>query len=113
MLTIMPAPFAAFVPAALLLAKHYGDPHAGPCAPHELSLSITGVPGLFCSPPCGAAETGGCPAAAGGRKIQARPECIIGVNSSANNYCALICNTNNSNNSLLFGVIFLNVSVVL
>ena len=82
------------LPSLLALAHpHYGDPYAGPCAPHELNLSVSGVPGLFCSPPCDVVDPDGCPAVGNNRKITAMPECIIGVNSSSNNYCALICNT--------------------
>jgi len=74
----------------------YSNPYAGACEKGELNLTVTGVPGLFCSPKCGTVPGYDCdPAKAVG--TTAMPECIIGVNSSENNYCALICNTDAPN----------------
>jgi hypothetical protein len=69
----------------------YGNPYNNGCNSNELNLSITSVPGLFCSPPCSVVYENGCnPDRIQG--ITAMPECMIGVNSTTNNYCALICN---------------------
>jgi len=69
----------------------YGNPYLG-CNPSELNLSVSGIPGLFCSPKCSVIYENGCnPLKA--PDVQAMPECQIGVNSTSNNYCALICNT--------------------
>merc|ERR1719253_1311995 len=74
----------------------YSNPYVGACEKGELNLTVTGVPGLFCSPKCGTVPGYDCdPNKAPG--TTAMPECIIGVNSSENNYCALICNTDAPN----------------
>ena len=46
---------------ALRVAKraeqtHYGDPFRGPCMADEKNLSVTGVAGFVCSPPCDASN---------------------------------------------------------
>jgi cyclophilin family peptidyl-prolyl cis-trans isomerase len=70
----------------------YGNPFAGPCLAGELNLSISGVPGLYCAPHCNERFASGCNPAKPADSV-AMAECIIGVNSTQNNYCALICNT--------------------
>jgi len=74
----------------------YSNPYAGPCFKRELNLSVTNVPGLFCAPHCEPIYQNSCPPTkpAG---VTAMPECIIGVNSTVENYCALICNTDAPN----------------
>ena len=70
----------------------YGDPFTGPCNPNELNMSVNVVPGLYCAPQCDNLAPQGC----GTTKpsgIHASPECIIAVNGSENNYCALVCQT--------------------
>ena len=87
---------ATIIAAALTVTRStklpYGNPYKNGCTAKELNLSIAGVPGLFCSPKCSVIYENGCnPAKAEG--LTAMPECMIGVNSTENNYCALICNT--------------------
>ena len=69
----------------------YGNPYIG-CNPNELNLTVTGTEGAYCAPKCNVRYENGC----NPQKIadvSAMPECMIGVNSTQNNYCALICNT--------------------
>ena len=35
---------------------HYGDPGFAPCLPGEINVTLPGVAGKFCSPPCSAAH---------------------------------------------------------
>ena len=52
------------------------------------------MPTLYCAPPC---DYGASPAGCGTAKpagIHASPECMIAVNGSMDNYCALVCQTN-------------------
>ena len=66
----------------------YEDPYSTSCAANELNVTVTGVPGAFCSPPCNA--DGSCPAAPSG--ATADPECALEVNGASQpTYCALIC----------------------
>jgi len=65
----------------------YEDPYTTKCAANELNVTLEGVPGAFCSPPCTASGT--CPAGGSG-SVQA--ECALEVNgASTPTYCALIC----------------------
>lgn len=77
--------------------KHYyGNPYLG-CEKGEANVSVTGVPGLACMPKCNTVPGYDCtPDKAS--DVTAMPECIIGINSSTNNYCALICNTEAKDN---------------
>jgi len=60
-------------------------------------MSVNGVPGLYCAPPCNTVPGYDCdPAEVPG--VTAMPECMIAVNGTDNNYCALICNTDASDN---------------
>ena len=82
---------SAAAPSTAISATPYGNPYLG-CNANELNLSVTGVPGLFCSPKCSVVYENGCnPAKPSG--VTALPECMVGVNSTQNNYCALVCNT--------------------
>ena len=38
--------------------KHpfYGNPMNSPCRPGEINVTLKGVPGIFCSPPCSASQ---------------------------------------------------------
>ena len=66
----------------------YEDPYTTSCAANELNVTLDGVPGAFCSPPC--TSSGGCPAAPKG--TTAAPQCVLEVNgASTPTYCALIC----------------------
>ncbi len=68
-------------------AGDYEDPYTTTCAANELNVTLEGVPGAFCSPPCTASGT--CPAGGSG-SVQA--ECALEVNgASTPTYCALIC----------------------
>jgi hypothetical protein len=84
--------------SALVVAYEgpYSNPYAGPCFKRELNLSVTDVPGLFCSPHCEPIYPNSCPPTKPAA-VTAMPECIIGVNSTVENYCALICNTDAPN----------------
>lgn len=67
---------------------HYEDPLAGPCGSDEVNVTVTGIPGSFCSPKC---ELGIiCPkdVPAG---VTAKSECALQDSSSKAKYCALIC----------------------
>lgn len=66
----------------------YEDPYTQKCGAKEMNVTIEGVPGAFCSPPCeGAAKT--CPNAPGG---DSTPQCALEVNGQTTpTYCALIC----------------------
>ncbi len=79
-------------PATSAGSRPYGNPYlSGGCPRGELNMSVTGVPGLYCAPKCSVVFQNDCnPAKAPG--VSAMPECMIAVNSSENNYCALICN---------------------
>jgi hypothetical protein len=55
-------------------------------------MSVTGVPGLYCAPHCTDIYQNSCNPAKPAH-VKAVPECMIAVNGSTNNYCALICNT--------------------
>ena len=69
--------------------------YANGCNPNELNLTVTGIEGAYCAPKCNVRYENGC----NPQKIadvSAMPECMIGVNSTQNNYCALICNTESS-----------------
>ena len=60
-------------------------------------MSVNGVPGLYCAPPCNTVPGYDCdPAKVSG--VTTVPECMIAVNATDNNYCALICNTDASDN---------------
>ena len=72
----------------------YGNPYIE-CNPNELNLTVTGIEGAYCASKCNVRYANGC----NPQKIadvSAMPECMIGVNSTQNNYCALICNTESS-----------------
>ena len=86
------APAVAAAAGGQQLQPPYGDPFRGPCNPRELNMSVHGVPGLYCAPPCDNAGPAGCGTAkpAG---THASPECMIAVNGSMDNYCALVCQT--------------------
>jgi cathepsin B len=95
---LRPSSAAAFFLATVIasaLPPPYGNPYVQ-CNPHELNLSITNVPGLFCSPKCNVIYENGCNPNKQS-DVEAMPECLIGVNSTQNNYCALICNTDAPN----------------
>lgn len=73
----------------------YGDPYKG-CNSGELNMSVANVPGLYCAPKCSIIYPNDCnPSKAPG--VSAMPECMIAVNGTTNNYCALICNTDAKN----------------
>ena len=67
----------------------YSNPSTGACQTSEAKVTITGIPGSFCSPKC----TGlfrKCPAAPAG--TSAEPKCVLETSgSSTPTQCALIC----------------------
>ena len=66
----------------------YENPYlSGGCPSSELLVTLPGVTGAFCSPPCSSSDS--CPAGPSG--ATARPECAVTHDSSQDNYCALIC----------------------
>jgi len=83
---------------ALLLLFHftfayYENPYHVDCQRGELNMSVTDVPGLYCAPKCSNLyPTDECPQQKPDGMV-ALAECMIAVNSTENNYCALICNT--------------------
>ena len=70
----------------------YGNPFLAPCLRGELNMSVSGIPGLYCAPRCNVRFASGCNPSKPSDTL-AVPECTIAVNSTENNYCALICNT--------------------
>jgi len=91
---------AAVAAAASLSAKfvrhnvgantwNYGNPTLG-CAAGEMNVSVTGLPGDFCSPPCSA--TGACPTSyPPGTGATSQGECVLDTGSGDPTYCALLC----------------------
>merc|ERR1719261_288176 len=71
-----------------LLATHYGDPLAGPCESEEVNITVTGVAGSVCAPPCGLLKK--CPADVP-TGVTAKPTCALQDSSTKKKYCALIC----------------------
>lgn len=73
-------------PPALALRRFLAEP---PCQSGEQQVSVTGVPGSFCSPPC--LSSGSCPTDVP-PGTTAQPECVLEFpgNKTAT-YCALIC----------------------
>jgi hypothetical protein len=68
-------------------ATHYGDPFQGACETKEVNITITGVAGSVCSPPCGLG--GKCPTdiPAG---ATAKPTCAL-TDTAGKKYCVLVC----------------------
>jgi len=67
---------------------HYGDPTTG-CMSDEMNVTVTGLTGDFCSPPCDASQN--CPTDVP-TGCKAVGQCVLDVNGGANpTYCALIC----------------------
>jgi hypothetical protein len=52
-------PVASAAAAAPDRHYRYGNPTSVPCQPGEVNMTIKGVPGIFCSPPCSASRA--CP----------------------------------------------------
>merc|ERR1712224_838555 len=69
-------------------ATHYGDPLDGPCESEEVNITITGVTGSVCAPPCGLFKK--CPADVP-TGVTAKPTCALEDASTKKKYCALIC----------------------
>lgn len=67
---------------------HYEDPNVPPgCAKDEVDVSITGIPGDLCAPPCD--KTGKCPTDVP-TGVTATPTCALKSSAGAQ-YCALVC----------------------
>eukprot|EP00740_Mantoniella_antarctica_P006771 CAMPEP_0181363396 /NCGR_PEP_ID=MMETSP1106-20121128/8697_1 /TAXON_ID=81844 /ORGANISM="Mantoniella antarctica, Strain SL-175" /LENGTH=174 /DNA_ID=CAMNT_0023477773 /DNA_START=107 /DNA_END=631 /DNA_ORIENTATION=+ len=83
---------AAFLARAEVAAGHklpYSNPFTGMCQPTEMKVSISGVPGSFCSPKCGPSAP--CPADTH-KGATAKGECVLETAGSGSpSQCALIC----------------------
>lgn len=82
--------------ADLLTAAHYGDPNtAGGCMKGEVVVSLKGLSGNFCSPPC-LGEKGHCPSdvPAG---VTATPTCDVTIANVK--FCSLQCEINGAPNT--------------
>lgn len=64
----------------------FADPFKTACQPNEVNITIQGVPGSICTPPC---ENGACPMTPCSG-ILAKPQCAL-QDQSGNKYCALLC----------------------
>ena len=65
--------------------EYYENPYdVAECAPSEVNVTINGIPGAICSPPCEDMECPLDPA------VAARPSCALQSSSGAK-YCALLC----------------------
>ena len=65
--------------------EYYENPYdVAECAPSEVNVTINGIPGAICSPPCEDMECPTDPA------VSARPSCALQSSSGAR-YCALLC----------------------
>ncbi len=91
--------FAALVTCAAGLpttnSYYYGDPNNG-CMPYEMNVSITGLTGDTCSPPCSGQN---CPTTGQpGIPASTTGQCVLEVNGATTpTYCVLICDPTNSN----------------
>ena len=70
-----------------LTAGHYGDPNKHGCMADEKSITITGLGGDICSPPCDA--SGACPTDVPSG-VTATPTCAL-HDPAGNQFCALVC----------------------
>ena len=65
--------------------EYYENPYdVAECAPSEVNVTINGIPGAICSPPCEDMECPSDPA------VSARPSCAL-QSGSGEKYCALLC----------------------
>ena len=98
------------LPMALLGASqqhyYYGNPTKEVCRPGEINVTLKGVPGIFCSPPCSASQK--CPSLSNKtiappgdnqpmppkpfRDMMAKAECAIELKEGGKaTYCAMVC----------------------
>jgi hypothetical protein len=68
-----------------IATTHYGNPLVGSCLSDETVLTVTGISGSFCSPPCHGTI---CPSDVP-QFCTATPECAL--NDGGTKYCALEC----------------------
>merc|ERR1719183_1936529 len=78
---------------------HYGDPYQHACEAKEENVTITGVKGAFCSPPCTLGII--CPSDKP-TGVTAKPQCALQTSAGAK-YCALICSPSTDKKSLRAG----------
>lgn len=71
--------------------SHYGDPSNG-CLADELSMTVSGFDGSFCSSLCG--SDGSCSADTS-KGVSAKPACTLTA-ADGTQYCALVCSTSTS-----------------
>ncbi len=88
--------------------KHpfYGNPMNSPCRPGEINVTLKGVPGIFCSPPCSASQE--CPSLSNRTlappginyptppkifaQLMVKAECAIELKEGAKaTHCAMVC----------------------
>ena len=78
-------------PGKILGGPYYENPFdVAQCSPTEANITINGLPGAICSPPCIDME---CPNGPGG--IAARASCALQA-GSGEQYCALLCDPGKS-----------------
>jgi hypothetical protein len=84
----------------------YGNPTASPCQPGEINVTLRGVPGIFCSPPCSSSQE--CPSLGNAtlappginyppppkpfEAFMVKAECAIELKEGAKaTHCAMVC----------------------
>ena len=76
--------------------EYYENPYdVSECQPSEVNVTINGIPGAICSPPCDDME---CPS---DPDVAARPSCAL-QSGSGTKYCALLCSPDKSGNGKNF-----------
>ncbi len=92
--------------------KHpfYGNPINSPCQPGEINVTLKGVPGIFCSPPCSASQE--CPSLGNATlappgvnyppppkpfaQLMVKAACVIELKEEAKaTHCAMVCDPSN------------------
>lgn len=83
----------AFLALGVSVLAHYGDPYKKQCLKDEQSVTINGLGGALCVPPCNA--DGSCPmdVPAG---VTAKPGCVLTNSGTGQKYCALVCTPSSS-----------------
>ena len=74
-----------------IATTHYGNPLVGSCLSDETVMTVTGISGSFCSPPCHGGTI--CPSDVP-QFCTATPECAL--NDGGTKYCALECSDSSS-----------------